>query len=118
MKTIHGKLLFDNPQDIEILKDLTRRWSSAYRYAYKRLLEGVDLNTLRKTLQELFNLNARYAHSAIVKAQAWRVLKVVALTALSPEASLRDVSTLKKYLLWGKWGDPLRAQFLLQGVGT
>ena len=70
MKTIHGKLLFDNLQDIEILKNLTKRWSSAYRYAYKRLLEGMDLNTLRKTLQEIFNLNARYAHSAIAKAQA------------------------------------------------
>ena len=70
MRTIHGRLLFDNPQDMESLKNLTRRWSSACRYAYKRLLEGMDLNTLRKTLQEIFNLNARYAHSAIIKAQA------------------------------------------------
>ncbi len=36
----------------------------------------------------------------------WRVLKVVVLTALSPEASLRDVSILKNILLRDKWGDP------------
>ena len=70
MRTIHGKLLFDNPQDIEILKNLTKRWSSACRYAYKRLLEGMGLNLLRKELMEKFKLNTRYSYSAIVKAQA------------------------------------------------
>ena len=35
-----------------------------------------------------------------------QVLKVVVLTALSPEASLWDVSILKKFILWDKWGDP------------
>ncbi len=70
MKTIHGKLLFDNPQDIESLKNLTKRRSSACRYAYKRLIEGMDKNLLRKELMEKFKLNTRYSYSAIVKAQA------------------------------------------------
>ncbi len=70
MRNIHGKLLFDNPQDIEILKNLTKRWSSACRYAYKRLIEGMNLNPLRKELMEKFGLNTRYSYSAILKAQA------------------------------------------------
>ncbi len=47
----------------------------------------------------------------------WRVLKVVVLTALSPEASLRDVSILKKILLWDKWGDPKGHSSCCRGQG-
>ncbi|MFN7064890.1 MAG: IS200/IS605 family accessory protein TnpB-related protein, partial [Aquificaceae bacterium] len=70
MITISGKFVFTSGQDLILLKDLMRRWSSAFRYAYQRLMEGQDINTIRKTLQELFNLNSRYSYSAIVKAQA------------------------------------------------
>ncbi len=47
----------------------------------------------------------------------WRVLKVVVLTALSPGASIRDVSILKKYLLRGKWGDPRGHSSCCRGQG-
>ncbi|MFN7065268.1 MAG: IS200/IS605 family accessory protein TnpB-related protein [Aquificaceae bacterium] len=70
MITISSKLALSNPQDTTALKDLMRRWSSAFRYAYQRLIEGQEINTIRKTLQEIFDLNARYSYSAIVKAQA------------------------------------------------
>ncbi len=46
-----------------------RKWSSAYRYAYKRLLEDKNINDLRKGLQDTFGINSRYSYSAIVKAQ-------------------------------------------------
>jgi IS605 OrfB family transposase len=70
MITISTKLLFSSYQDKEKVLNLMRRWSSAMRYAYKRLLEGMEINTLRKLIQSTFGLNSRYSHSAIVKAQA------------------------------------------------
>ncbi len=47
----------------------------------------------------------------------WRVLKVVVLTALSPEKVLRDLSVLKEKLFRGLWGDPRRAQVPVAGDG-
>jgi IS605 OrfB family transposase len=38
------------------------------RYAYKRLLEGHDRKTLKRDLQEPFELNSRYVDDAIMKA--------------------------------------------------
>jgi hypothetical protein len=40
MITLQCLLEFQNKQDKEIVLDLMRRFSSAMRYAYKRLLEG------------------------------------------------------------------------------
>ena len=40
MITLQCSLEFQNKQDKEIVLDLMRRFSSAMRYAYKRLLEG------------------------------------------------------------------------------
>ena len=40
MITLQCLLEFKNKQDKEIILDLMRRFSSAIRYAYKRLLEG------------------------------------------------------------------------------
>ncbi len=68
-KTIKGKLIFDNSQDIAILKDLTRRWSSAYRYAYKRLLEGMSEKELRPLLMRLFRIDSWYSFCAIERAK-------------------------------------------------
>jgi len=75
MITISAKLLFSSYQDKEKVLNLMRIWSSAMRYAYKRFLEGMEINTLRKLIQDVFGLNARYSHSAIVKAQALMKLR-------------------------------------------
>ena len=40
MITLQRFLEFQNKQDKEIVLDLMREFSSAMRYAYKRLLEG------------------------------------------------------------------------------
>ncbi len=68
--TICSKLILLSNKDLALLKDLMRRWSSAYRYAYKRLLEGKSLSDISKELQNLFSLNSRYSYSAVIKAQA------------------------------------------------
>ncbi|EGD50176.1 transposase [Thermoanaerobacter ethanolicus JW 200] len=70
MIVIQAKLIFSKPQDKQIVLDLMRRWSSCMRFAYKRLLEGYDRNTLKRDLQGTFNLNSRYADDAIMKARS------------------------------------------------
>ncbi len=47
----------------------------------------------------------------------WQVLKVVVLTALSPERVIRDLSVLKEKLFQGSWGDPIWAQAPASGGG-
>ena len=47
----------------------------------------------------------------------WQVLKVVVLTALSPESVIRDLSVLKEKLFQGLWGDPIRALAPASGGG-
>ncbi|EMT39944.1 transposase, IS605 OrfB family, central region, partial [Thermoanaerobacter thermohydrosulfuricus WC1] len=43
---------------------------SCMRFAYKRLLEGYDRNTLKRDLQGTFDLNSRYVDDAIMKARS------------------------------------------------
>ena len=50
MITLQCQLEFQNKQDKEIVLDLMRRFSSAMRYAYKRLLEGNKRKDLKKQL--------------------------------------------------------------------
>ncbi len=47
----------------------------------------------------------------------WQVLKVVVLTALSPERVIRDLSVLKERLFQGLWGDPVWARVPAAGSG-
>ncbi len=70
MIVIQAKLIFLNQQDKQIVLDLMRRWSSCMRFAYKRLLEGYDRNTLKRDLQGTFDLNSRYVDDAIMKARS------------------------------------------------
>jgi transposase, putative, N-terminal domain len=70
MITLQCQLEFQNKQDKEIVLDLMRRFSSAMRYAYKRLLEGNKRKDLKKDLSKLFNINTRYSDDAIFLAQS------------------------------------------------
>jgi IS605 OrfB family transposase len=66
-------LVFLKKEDERAVLDLMRRFSSATRYAYNRLLEGQDRKELKREdspLCRLFGLNTRYADGAIEKAQA------------------------------------------------
>jgi IS605 OrfB family transposase len=70
---VHARLVFLKKEDEQALLDLMRRFSSATRFAYNRLLEGQDRKELKREdspLCRLFGLNTRYADGAIEKAQA------------------------------------------------
>jgi IS605 OrfB family transposase len=70
---VHARLVFLKKEDEQAVLDLMRRFSSATRYAYQRLLEGKDRKELKREngpLCALFGLNTRYADGAIEKAQA------------------------------------------------
>jgi transposase, IS605 OrfB family, central region len=70
---VHARLVFPDHRDEAAVLDLMRRFSSATRFAYNRLLEGQDRKELKREdgpLCALFRLNTRYADGAIEKAQA------------------------------------------------
>jgi IS605 OrfB family transposase len=70
---VHARLVFLKKEDEQAVLDLMRRFSSATRFAYQRLLEGQDRKELKREsgpLCTLFGLNTRYADGAIEKAQA------------------------------------------------
>jgi IS605 OrfB family transposase len=70
---VHARLVFPDPRDEAAVLDLMRRFSSATRFAYQRLLEGQDRKELKREdgpLCRLFGLNTRYADGAIEKARA------------------------------------------------
>ena len=70
---VHARLVFLNEGDEAAVLDLMRRFSSAMRFAYQRLLQGEDRKELKREdgpLCALFGLNTRFADGAIEKAQA------------------------------------------------
>jgi len=70
MITLQCILEFKNEKDKEVVLDLMRRFSSATRYAYKRLLESEERKDLKKNISRLFNINTRYSDDAIFLAQS------------------------------------------------
>ncbi|WP_003048319.1 IS200/IS605 family accessory protein TnpB-related protein [Thermus aquaticus] len=70
---VHARLVFPDHRDEAAVLDLMRRFSSATRFAYQRLLEGKTREELKREsgpLCTLFGLNTRYADGVIEKAQA------------------------------------------------
>jgi IS605 OrfB family transposase len=70
---VQALLVFPEKEDEQAVLDLMRRFSSATRFAYNRLLEGKTREELKREdgpLCALFGLNTRYADGAIEKAQA------------------------------------------------
>jgi IS605 OrfB family transposase len=70
---VHARLVFLDKEDEWAVLDLMRRFSSATRFAYNRLLEGETREELKREngpLCQLFGLNTRYADGVIEKAQA------------------------------------------------
>jgi predicted transposase len=71
--TLECMLKFEKEEEKEKVLALMRRFSSATRYAYKRLLEGVAEKEIEKAIQEKHKLNARYVKDAVLIAK--QVLK-------------------------------------------
>ncbi|NHV05712.1 MAG: IS200/IS605 family element transposase accessory protein TnpB [Thaumarchaeota archaeon] len=67
--TLECMLQFEKEEEKEKVLDLMRRFSSATRYAYKRLLEGTLEKEIGKAIKEKHKLNARYVNDAILIAQ-------------------------------------------------
>jgi IS605 OrfB family transposase len=70
---VHARLVFPDKGNERAVLDLMRRFSSAIRFAYQRLLEGKTREELKREsgpLCQIFGLNTRYADGAIEKAQA------------------------------------------------
>jgi predicted transposase len=70
---VPARLVFLEKEDERAVLDLMRRFSSATRFAYNRLLEGKTRDELKREngpLCVFFGLNTRYADGAIEKAQA------------------------------------------------
>jgi IS605 OrfB family transposase len=70
---VHARLVFPKKEDEQAVLNLMRRFSSATRFAYNRLLEGQDRKELKREdgpLCTLFGLNTRYADGAVEKAHA------------------------------------------------
>jgi IS605 OrfB family transposase len=70
MITLECLLEFETKEDINAILDLMRRFSSAMRYAYQRLLESEKRKDLKKNISRLFNINTRYSDDAILLAQS------------------------------------------------
>jgi transposase, putative, N-terminal domain len=69
MITLQCLIEFKNEKDKEVVLDLMRRFSSAMRYAYKRLLDSEKRKDLKKNISRLFNINTRYSDDAILLAK-------------------------------------------------
>ena len=66
MKTTVNAILINLTPEQEVrISDLQTLFSSAIRFAYQRLLEGVVKKDIQKLIQEKYGLNSRYASDAI-----------------------------------------------------
>ena len=70
MITLQCLLAFRDKRDKEIVLNLMRRFSSAKRYVYQRLLDGDKRKNLKKSISKLFNINTRYSDDAIFSANS------------------------------------------------
>jgi len=111
--TLECMLEFEKEEEKEKVLALMRRFSSAARYAYKRLLEGVAEKEIEKTIQEKHKLNARYVKDAVLIAK--QVLKSCIQRGQNPKklvfGSRELFEKLKKMHLTGKRREKLRQRW-------
>jgi len=67
--TVGCLLAFDKDEDKQQVLTLMRTFSSMFRFAYKRLLDGVERKELKKLLSRKYGINTRYSGDAILLAQ-------------------------------------------------
>jgi len=106
-------LEFEKEEEKEKVLALMRRFSSATRYAYKRLLEGVPDKEIEKRVAEKHKLNARYVKDAVLIAK--QVLRSYIQRGQNPKKLVfgsRDLfEKLKKKHLTGKRRERLRQRW-------
>jgi IS605 OrfB family transposase len=106
-------LEFEREEEKEKVLALMRRFSSATRYAYKRLLEGIAEKEIEKRVAEKHKLNARYVKDAVSIAKG--VLKSCIQRGQNPKklvfGSRELFEKLKKMHLTGKKREKLRKKW-------
>jgi IS605 OrfB family transposase len=111
--TLECMLEFEKEEEKEKVLALMRRFSSATRYAYKRLLEGVAEKEIEKRVAEKHKLNARYVKDAVLIAK--QVLKSCIQRGQNPKklvfGSRELFEKLKKKHLTGKRREKLRQRW-------
>jgi IS605 OrfB family transposase len=111
--TLECMLEFEKEEEKERVLALMRRFSSATRYAYKRLLEEVAEKEIGKAIQEKHKLNARYVKDAVLIAK--QVLKSCIERGQNPKklvfGSRELFEKLKKKHLTGKRREKLRQRW-------
>jgi Hypothetical protein len=111
--TLECMLEFEKEEEKEKVLALMRRFSSATRYAYKRLLEGTAEKEIEKAIQEKHKLNARYVKDAVLIAK--QVLKSCIQRGQNPKklvfGSREPFEKLKKKHLTGKRREKLRQRW-------
>jgi IS605 OrfB family transposase len=111
--TLECMLEFEKEEEKEKVLALMRRFSSATRYAYKRLLEGVAEKEIEKRVAEKHKLNARYVKDAVLIAK--QVLKSCIQRGQNPKklvfGSRELFEQLKKKHLTGKKREKLRKKW-------
>jgi IS605 OrfB family transposase len=111
--TLECMLEFEKEEEKEKVLALMRRFSSATRYAYKRLLEGVAEKEIEKATQEKHKLNARYVKDAVLIAK--QVLRSCIQRGQNPKklvfGSRELFEKLKKKHLTGKRREKLRQRW-------
>jgi IS605 OrfB family transposase len=111
--TLECMLEFEKEEEKEKVLALMRRFSSATRYAYKRLLEGIADKEIEKRVAEKHKLNARYVKDAVLIAK--QVLKSCIQRGQNPKklvfGSRELFEKLKKKHLTGKRREKLRQRW-------
>jgi IS605 OrfB family transposase len=111
--TLECMLEFEKEEEKERVLALMRRFSSATRYAYKRLLEGVAEKDIEKRVAEKHKLNARYVKDAVLIAKG--MLKSCIQRGQNPKklvfGSRELFEKLKKKHLTGKKRERLRKKW-------
>jgi IS605 OrfB family transposase len=111
--TLECMLEFEKEEEKEKVLALMRRFSSATRYAYKRLLEGMAEKEIEKAIQEKHKLNARYVKDAVLIAK--QVLKSCIQRGQNPKklvfGSRELFEKLKKKHLMGKRREKLHQRW-------
>jgi IS605 OrfB family transposase len=111
--TLECMLEFEKEEEKERVLALMRRFSSATRYAYKRLLEGIADKEMEKRVAEKHKLNARYVKDAVLIAK--QVLKSCIERGQNPKklvfGSRELFEKLKNKHLTGKRREKLRQRW-------
>jgi IS605 OrfB family transposase len=111
--TVECLLVFDKDEDKEKVLNLMRKFSSMVRFAYKRLLEGVERKELKKLLSQKYGINTRYSDDAIFLTQ--QTLDSCIQRGQNPKklvfGSRELFEKLKKKHLTGKRREKLRQEW-------